>query len=179
MITKVINKILLVIIVALLWSIYMIDNKISKYDIYFFDNYNVHEIISLVPYLIILLTIVLLILFYYTNIKRAVTKKNLLIFIFILFLLIYQIYSILTPPYKTVVTTIADIKNINNTTNYLTIIQDGQEIEIHFPDFMREMIEENRKYFIIYETSNKNHSSGTLYKISLYSPKKGIHINKN
>lgn len=88
------NKKYLSVIIGLigicLWIIYIFEKEMSNYGIYTLVNYNVHEILSIVPFFCILVTIAWLYILIKDSIKHKKNKPHIAMLLLLSVALLFQ-----------------------------------------------------------------------------------------
>jgi len=160
------NAIIILLIALLLWSIYLSDYEMSRYGIYTIYSYNVHEILGLLPYLSIFITIIWLLLIIVKSMKEKDKKSKMGLGLFLLALCVIQI-SFIKIQYQTRSTScVTSVKSIQESKMEITINQNGTDIVLDCPMLVLYMIKaDGTEYGITYDWNKSSPEHGKLSMI--------------
>lgn len=167
---KSIKKIVAVIIIlelSFLWLLYFLDKDISKYAIYIFNNYGLHEIVSIIPWFSILITGIWMIFTLIKLIREKDRKKYCIYFVSLIILFGIQTSYIQSKSDVIVTSEIAEVISVNDTSDCVVINCKGEEIELNCPELVGHLLEEGKEYFFTYECKESNTIQGDLYTVTL------------
>lgn len=162
------NKSFFIIMLCLiLWIIYICEEEMSTYGIYTTFSYDVHEVLSVVPYLCIFVTICLLVVIIAKTIKKTDIKTNLYLGMFVFFMFVAQIFYIKHESETVSTYTFASIQSVNEEKQELTFSNtEGDKMTLYYPMLVQGLIKtDGTEYLIDYEWNKTNPNYGKLCMI--------------
>lgn len=156
------KKIIILLIGCILWICHLFDDKLSRYGMYICNNYRLHEIVSIIPQLCVVITAIWFI-YNISIILRKKEMKDYIFFSFILLILLATQICYLRSTSKSMVTTeIADIVSINSNGDTVFVNKSNKEMTLQCPEVVKNLLEEDKKYLITYEWRKSNPNKGKL-----------------
>lgn len=157
------KSVFIIMIGLILWILYLCDQEMSRYGIYTIISYNTHEILSAVPLLSFIITVVWLI----SKIAKSVREKNIKTQMFmciLLFILCVTQIIYIQNKYQTVRTTFAtSIDRINREKMEIVIDTEEYNLTLYCPMIVLDTFKtDGTEYYITYEWNKKNPSYGKL-----------------
>lgn len=165
---KRIRRIAISVMGVCLWIIYLLESELSGYGIYTFISYQIHELISLLPFILIGITLIWLIILVIRIVKKKNDKEDML---FTAILLIFAVLQgdFIFQSYNTSTNFIrATVENIDSVNGEIEIRNEtGQTILLDAPELVRNMVcTDGTEYFITYRFDKTSRLEGKLQMIS-------------
>jgi len=156
-----------IVIGALLWGFYIIQEEFANYGMYQLISYRVHEISSLIPFLCILVSIgcagYLLVRFIK---KTSDTAEKVLLIVFVL-CLVMQISYIKEQSNIMSTTAVCTVEEVNRNGGTIVVSIDNGDstIVLKCPMLVRGVVEQRQQYLITFKSHKNNPDEGELHMI--------------
>ena len=150
-----------------LWICYIFEQALSRYAVYTVVSYNVHEIMSFIPFLLLGVTAVWLCYLVFSVLKKKGNSSDKIFAVFLLLIVILQgsyIYNQTTADGNTAVMT---VKDVNEESMEITAEdREGQLITLKSPMLVNNLVEaDGKEYLIQYKPDKGDWRRGTLEMI--------------
>lgn len=158
------NKSALIISIGfILWILYLCDSEMSRYGIYTIFSYRTHEIMSVIPLLCFIITLVWLLSLIVKSIRERNIKPHLFLGILLLVLCMSQ-SMYMQKRYQTVNTSfVSSIDRINREKMEIIIDKEEFDLTLDCPMIVLDLLEtDGTEYGITYEWNKENPSYGKL-----------------
>ncbi len=152
------------IIFILLYFLYYVDAALSDVGMYLFDSYNIHEAISLIPYIGLVFCISILIYNLVYLFKHRVEIRKCYFTLFLLLTIYGQIHLLIYLNSTVCVVTPAKIEKVDSIEMQATLNDGRKEIVVECPYILIGILEEGEEYLVTYEKVD-NLSKGKLIMI--------------
>lgn len=160
------KNIITILIGLILWTIYLFTTEMGKYGMYTIVSFNVSEILVLVPFVCIIITVCWLIIIFVQCIRKKETKANLMLGILILSLAIAQISYIYNQSQLAYVSSVAKIESINEEKLEIVINTEENRLTLDCPMLVQYLLKtDGTEYYITYEWNNSHPNQGKLCMI--------------
>ncbi len=161
------KNIIAILIGLILWFIFICDFEMARYGIYTIFSYNVHEILSAIPYLCFLFTVCWLLVLFLRIVRDKKIKSNWLLLVILLVFSVAQFSYIHNQSKKVSITCVASIKSIDPRKLEIEIDTDEKIITLDCPMLLIDILKtDGTEYLITYEGSKSNINYGKLSMIS-------------
>lgn len=144
-----------------LWIIYLFEKEMSNYGIYSLVDYNVHEILSLVPLMSILVTMIWLLMLIKESLKHKNNKPYIALFILSI-ALFFQGNYLLSQYNQVSRSTVARVINIDSQKEEISISSDLGEAILDCPMTIFTLLEADKEYLISYLHEKENPNKGKV-----------------
>lgn len=160
------KSIITILIGLMLWTIYLFDSEMSRYGMYSIVSYNVHELLALIPFVCIIITLCWFVFIFVQRIRKSEVKTNLLLGIIILTLGIAQISYIRNQSQLAYVSSVAKIESINEEKMEIVINTEGNRLTLDCPMLIQYLLKtDGTEYYITYEWNKSLPKQGKLCMI--------------
>lgn len=161
------NKSMLIITLGLiLWILYLCDSEMSRYGIYTIFSYNVHELLSAVPFLCCIISIGWLIFLIVNSIRKKDNKSNIFLCILLLILCVTQINYIHNRSQTIYTSCVASIESIDREKLEIIINLGENSMTLDSPMLVQDLLKtDGTEYGITYEWKKSNSNYGKLCMI--------------
>lgn len=162
-----ISLIAVVVIGALLWGFYIIQEEFADYGMYQLISYQMHEISSLIPFLCILVSIGCAVYLFVRLIKRnSDIAEKFLLLVFVL-CLVLQISYIKEQSNIMRTTTVCTVEEVSRTGGIIVVSIDNGDstISLKCPMLVRGLVEQRQQYLISYTWHKNTPDEGELNMI--------------
>jgi hypothetical protein len=152
-----------IIIGVFLWMIYLFDAEMSRYGIYTIFSYRTHEMMSIIPFVCIIITAIWLLAVVIKVIKEKNIKSHLILGIILLVFFVVQTKYIYNA-FQTVSTSfVTSIERIESDKMSIVINSNGNELTLECPQIVLEVFKtDGTEYGITYEWNKSNPNHGKL-----------------
>ena len=152
-----------IIIGVLLWMIYLFDAEMSRYGIYTIFNYRTHEMMGIIPFVCIIVTVIWLLTVVIKVIKEKNKRPHLILGIILLVFFGVQTKYIYNA-FQTVSTSfVTSIERIESDKMSIVINSNGNELTLECPQIVLEVFKtDGTEYGITYEWNKSNPNYGKL-----------------
>lgn len=158
------RNIFVILIGFTLWLLYLCDSEMARYGIYTIFSFNVHEIISAIPFISFLFTISWLLVLFIKSVRSKKVRSNLFLLVLLSVFFIAQ-FSYLHNQSQTIYI-ITSIKSIDAQKLEIEIDTGERIITLDCPMLLINILETNgTEYGISYEWSNAKPNYGKLSMI--------------
>lgn len=145
------------------WILYLCDSEMSRYGIYTIFSYNTHEVLSIIPFLSITVTVVWLLGLIIKFIRDKSIKPNKFLCILLIILFIGQGMYILDESQIVTTSFVTDIDRINRDKMEIVIYTDEYDLTLDCPMIVLDLLKtDGTEYGITYEWNKKNPKYGKL-----------------
>ncbi|MBE5966111.1 MAG: hypothetical protein E7255_03990 [Lachnospiraceae bacterium] len=156
-----------ILIGLILWFLYICDSEMARYGIYTIFSYNVHEILSGIPYLCFLFTGGWLLVLITRSVHGKNIKSNLLLLVLLFVFCVAQFIYIHNQSQKVYTDCIASIKNIDTQKLEIEIDTGERTITLDCPMLLIDILKtDGTEYVILYEWSKSKPNYGKLSMVS-------------
>lgn len=160
------KSIITILIGLIFWTIYLFASEMSRYGMYTIVSFNVYELLVLVPFVCIIITLCWLIFIFVQCIRKKEIKSNLLLGILILTLGIAQISYINNQSQLAYVSSVAQIESINEEKLEIVINTEGNRLTLDCPMLVQYLLKtDGTEYYITYEWNKTHPNQGKLCMI--------------
>ena len=162
-----ISLIAVVVIGALLWGFYIIQEEFADYGMYQLISYRTHEIASLIPFLCILVSIGCIVHLLVRLIKRnSDVEEKFLLLVFVL-CLVLQISYIKEQSNIMRTTAVCTVEEVNRNSGIIVVSVDNGDstITLKCPMLVRGLVEQRQQYLISYTWHKNTPDEGELNMI--------------
>lgn len=160
------KSIITILIGLILWIIYLFSSEMSRYGMYTIVSYNVHELLALVPFVTIIISVCWFIFIFVKCIQKREIKANLLLGILILALCIAQISYIYNQSQLANVSSIAKVESINEEKMEIVINTEQNRLTLDCPMLVQYLLKtDGTEYYITYEWNKSRPNQGKLCMI--------------
>lgn len=160
------KSIITILIGLILWIIYLFSSEMSRYGMYTIVSYNVHELLALVPFVTIIISVCWFIFIFVKSIQKREIKANLLLGILILALCIAQISYIYNQSQLANVSSIAKVESINEEKMEIVINTEQNRLTLDCPMLVQYLLKtDGTEYYITYEWNKSRPNQGKLCMI--------------
>lgn len=158
------NKSVLIIIIGIIfWMAYFYDSDMSRYGIYTIFSYKTHEVLSAIPLLSFIITVVWLISLVIKIIREKSIKSHMLFCILMIVLFISQMMYMLNKNQTVTTSFVTSIDRINKDKMEIVIDTDKYDLTLDCPMLVLDLLKtDGTEYGITYEWNKKNPSYGKL-----------------
>ncbi|HWT76280.1 MAG TPA: hypothetical protein VN258_16390 [Mobilitalea sp.] len=161
-----IYRILLLSIGLILWLIFLCDHEMSRYGIYTIFSYNMHELLSMVPFLCLIFTFCWLISIIVVSVRNKDIKSDIFFGILLLVLCVSQFIYIHNQSQIRITSIVTSIEKIDR--EKLEIIIDTQEysLTLDCPMLVQDLLQtDGTEYLITYENNKTSTKHGKICMI--------------
>ncbi|MCT4563358.1 MAG: hypothetical protein N4A68_03385 [Maledivibacter sp.] len=145
------------------WILYLCDSEMSRYGIYTIFSYNTHEVLSIIPFLSITVTVFWLLGLIIKFIRDKSIKANKFLCILLIILFIVQGMYILDESQIVTTSFVTDIDRINRDKMEIVIYTDEYDLTLDCPMIVLDLLKtDGTEYGITYEWNKKNPKYGKL-----------------
>lgn len=147
----------------ILWILYLSDAEMSRYGIYTIFSYSTHEIMSVIPFLGIIITVVWLLSLISKMIKEKNIKQHILLITILLVLCISQTIYIYNRSQTVTTSFVTTIDGIDPDHMEIITHNDGNDLRLYCPQIVLDALKtDGTEYGITYEWNKKNPGHGKL-----------------
>lgn len=155
---------------ALLWVIFILQEELAKYGLYQVVSYHFHEVAALLPMLCMLISLILSIYFLVRWIKKhSDTAEKILLLVFVICFIAQFAYFYHRSNFVSG-SVMCTVEEVYEQEDIIIVSVEGrdQTIKMECPMLVRKMlVEKDQRYFITYEWHKDNPNEGELHIISL------------
>lgn len=145
-----------------LWIIYIFEKEMSNYGIYTLVNYNVHEILSIIPFFCILVTIAWIFILIKDSIKHKKFKPHIAMLLLLSVSLLFQGNYVVSQSNIASTSTVARVVNIDSQKEEIVINNELGEIVLACPMTIFILLEVDKEYLISYLHEKEKPSKGKV-----------------
>lgn len=161
------NKSTFIIIIGLiLWILYLCDAEMSRYGIYTIFSYSIHEALSVVPILGLIVTVCWLIFILIKKLRKKDIKSDLFLSLLLILLSISQIIYLYHQSQTVLISCVARIESIDTAQLEIVIKTDQRSVTLDCPMLVQGLIRtDGTEYGITYEQRKSDLYYGKLCMI--------------
>lgn len=161
------NKSTFIIIIGLiLWILYLCDAEMSRYGIYTIFSYSIHEALSVVPILGLMVTVCWLIFTLIKKLRKKAIRSDLFLSLLLIILSISQIIYLYNQSQTVLISCVARIESIDTAQLEIVIKTDQRSVTLDCPMLVQGLIRaDDTEYGITYEQRKSDLYYGKLCMI--------------
>lgn len=150
-----------------LWILFIFEGEMANYGIYTLVNYNTHEILALIPFVCILVSIIWFLVVTVKSIKTKNYKDNAIAISLLVAALFFQISYISSQSNQIYIDTVAYVERIDPTKEEIVINKSGERVLLECPMTIFELLKVNEEYLISYQCKKNNPNVGKANLVQL------------
>ena len=150
-----------------LWILFIFEEEMANYGIYTLANYSTHEIMSIIPFVCILVTITWFVISVVKAIKNKTFKENAIVLSLLVMALFLQISYVFSKINQITISTVAYVESINPTKEEIVINESGEQVILECPMIIFELLETDEEYLITYQCKKDNSKEGKVNLVQL------------
>ncbi len=163
---KIRQNIIVILIGIILWLLYICDSEMSRYGIYTIFSYNVHELLSAIPFVCFLYTVGWLLILFIKSVRGKKVRLNLFLLVLLLVFSIMQFRYFINQSQTVSTSCVASIKSINAQKLEIEIDTGVRTITLDCPMLLIDILKtDGTEYGITYEWSKSKPRYGKLSMI--------------
>lgn len=164
---KVVSSLPLLLVGVCLWIMFIFEREMANYGIYSLVNYSTHEIMSIIPFICILVTVIWLVVLVVKSRKNKTFKENIIVISLLLVVSFLQIGYVFSQTNQITISTVAYVESIDPTKNEIVINKSGKQIFLECPMTIFELLETDKEYLITYQSKKDNSNEGKVNLVQL------------
>lgn len=167
-IEKMARRIIILVVGICLWIIYLLESELSGYGIYTIISYRTHESMSVLPLIMLGITIIWMIFLIVKTVKRENDKEDIFFAVILLVLAVPQAYYLYKMDNRVTSSVVVTVENTDVTKQEMTVRnKEGQAIILETPELVCNMVQtDGTEYLVTYVFDHTDSWEGKLQMIS-------------